>query len=80
MKLIDGREYKPRPDYTTIFRRCQLCGTVIPYCVQHDDEGRAIRETTGKHNHFTVSDLRHCETCDCMTVQLGVGYKMRQAA
>jgi hypothetical protein len=77
MKLIDGQEYTPNPKYTTIFKRCQLCGTVIPYTVSHGDESRAIRETVNLYDDFQVSTLARCETCDCQTVQLGVGYKLR---
>lgn len=77
MKLIDGQDYTPDQKFTTIFERCQLCGNVTPYVTETNDESY-VRHKVSREGVVSTM-LKHCYFCECQTVQIPVGYIMKES-
>lgn len=76
MKLIDGQDYISDPRFTTVFERCKLCGTVTPYVTETNDEEYTRRKVT--REGLVSSLLKHCYNCECQTIQVPIGYIMKE--
>ena len=59
--------------------KCEMCGEIVSYIVRDTNVNSDLKEKDiyklKVHHLENLYNIKHCETCDCETTQMTVGWK-----